>query len=110
VKRILVEYIQQIVRRWRCVIRINAVHPTDYAHLLHSDGLHPIFRPDLERPTWADVESAFIAFQAMLNPYVEPADISNDAPFLASDESRHAPASRSRSTWRAAEVHQGPSG
>jgi NAD(P)-dependent dehydrogenase (short-subunit alcohol dehydrogenase family) len=53
------------------------------------DWLYAIFRPDLDHPTRADVESAFTMFQAMPIPYVEPVDISNVVLFLASDESRY---------------------
>lgn len=71
-------------------IRVNAMHPTNVnTHLIHNEGTYKIFRPDLEAPTRAEAEEAFLAFQAMPIPYVEPVDIANLALFLASDESRY---------------------
>lgn len=37
----------------------------------------------------ADVEPAFVQFQAMPIPYIEPEDVAHLAVFLASDESRY---------------------
>jgi SDR family mycofactocin-dependent oxidoreductase len=90
-KRILIEYTEQIALQLAPrFIRANAIHPTNCnTHLLHNDGLYAMFRPDLEHPTREDVEPAFIMFQAMPIPYVEPVDISNVVLFLASDESRY---------------------
>ena len=48
------------------------------------------FRPDLPAPVSRDdAEMAFVVFQAIPIPYVEPLDISNQVLFLASDESRY---------------------
>ena len=44
---------------------------------------------DLERPTRADADQAFVVQQAMQIPYVEPEDISNAVLPLASDEARY---------------------
>ena len=72
------------------MIRVNAIHPTNCnTHLLHQDAIYQAFRPDLENPTRQDAEEAFVHFQAMPIPYVEPVDISNQVLFLASDESRY---------------------
>jgi SDR family mycofactocin-dependent oxidoreductase len=71
-------------------IRVNAVHPTNCnTNLLHNDELYKVFRPDLENPTRDDVMPAFMMFQAMPIPYVEPRDISNAVLFFASDEARY---------------------
>jgi SDR family mycofactocin-dependent oxidoreductase len=71
-------------------IRVNAIHPTNVnTHLLHQQAIYNQFRPDLENPTRADAEEAFVHFQAMPIPYIEPVDISNQVLFLASDESRY---------------------
>jgi SDR family mycofactocin-dependent oxidoreductase len=71
-------------------IRVNAVHPTNCnTHLLQNDVIYKTFRPDLENPTREDAEPAFVFFQGMPIPYVEPVDISNVVLFLASDESRY---------------------
>ena len=46
--------------------------------------------PDLEQPvSREDAEVAFVAFQAMPIPYVEPIDISNTVLYFASDETRY---------------------
>ncbi len=71
-------------------IRVNVIHPTNVnTHLLHNDGIYKLFRPDLESPTREDVEPAFVHYQAMPIPYVEPVDISNLVLFLATDEARY---------------------
>lgn len=90
-KKVLVSYTEQLALHLAPrFIRVNCIHPTNCnTHLLHNDGLYQVFRPDLEKPTEADVLPAFTLFQAMPVPYVEPADISNLVLFLASDESRY---------------------
>ena len=90
-KKMLVPYVEalalQLASRF---IRVNAVHPTNTnTHLLHHDDLYKVFRPDLTAPTREDAEPAFVFFQAMPIPYVEPEDIANLVLFLASDESRY---------------------
>lgn len=71
-------------------IRVNCIHPTNCdTNLLHNDGLYKIFRPDLESPTRDDVMPAFVHFQAMPIPFIDPVDISNAVLFLASDEARY---------------------
>jgi len=90
-KRTLIGYVEQLALHLSPrFIRANAIHPTNCnTHLLHNDGIYAMFRPDLEHPTREDVEPAFVHFQAMPIPYVEPLDISNTVLFLASDESRY---------------------
>ncbi|CAJ58992.1 MULTISPECIES: mycofactocin-coupled SDR family oxidoreductase [Frankia] len=90
-KKILIGYVEEMALHLAPkFIRVNAIHPTNVnTHLLHNDGLYAQFRPDLENPTREDVEPAFVTFQAMPIPYVEPVDISNLVLFLASDESRY---------------------
>ena len=90
-KTILVSYVEQLALHLAPrFIRVNAVHPTNCnTHMLHSDGLYRLFRPDLENPTREDAMPAFLAFQVMPIPFVEPIDISNLVLFLASDESRY---------------------
>src|SRR3984885_13897891 len=90
-KQTLISYVEQMALHLAPrFIRVNAVHPTNCnTHLLHNDGLYSLFRPDVENPTREDVLPAFINWQAMPIPYVEPVDISNLVLFLASDESRY---------------------
>lgn len=79
------------------MIRVNAVHPTNVnTHLIHQKSIYDMFRPDLENPTREDAEVAFVEFQAMPIPYVEPIDISNTVLYFASDESRYVTGSNHR--------------
>ena len=72
-------------------IRVNAILPTNVnTHLIHQQSIYDSFRPDLERPvSREDAEVAFVAFQAMPIPYVEPIDISHTVLYFASDETRY---------------------
>lgn len=90
-KRILIQYTEHMaVHLSSRFIRVNAIHPTNCnTHLLQNDYIYRTFRPDLENPTREDAEPAFIGFQAMPIPYVEPEDIANLAAFLASDDARY---------------------
>jgi SDR family mycofactocin-dependent oxidoreductase len=70
-------------------IRVNAVHPFNVnSDMMHNQGIYKLFRPDLESPTWEDVEGTMSMSTPMGVPYVEPEDISDAVIFLASDESR----------------------
>ncbi|WP_029431405.1 mycofactocin-coupled SDR family oxidoreductase [Blastococcus sp. URHD0036] len=90
-KRTLISYVEQMCLHLAPrFIRVNAIHPTNVnTHLLHNDELYKVFRPDLEKPELDDVKPAFVAWQAMPIPWVEPVDISNLVLFLASEESRY---------------------
>ena len=92
-KNTLISYVDQMAMHLAPrFIRVNAIHPTNCnTHLLHNDGLYSVFRPDLEngQVSREDVEPAFVHFQAMPIPYIEPEDVANLALFLASDESRY---------------------
>jgi (+)-trans-carveol dehydrogenase len=71
-------------------IRVNTVHPTNVStDMLLNDALYQVFRPDLENPTVDDAIPAFLRFNALPVPWVEPRDISNAVLFLLSDESRY---------------------
>jgi NAD(P)-dependent dehydrogenase (short-subunit alcohol dehydrogenase family) len=90
-KKMLLPYVEalalQLAPRF---IRVNGVHPTNTnTHLLHHDDLYRVFRPDLTAPTRADAEPAFVYFQAMPIPYIEPEDMADLVLFLASDESKY---------------------
>jgi NAD(P)-dependent dehydrogenase (short-subunit alcohol dehydrogenase family) len=90
-KRTLVSYTETLaVQLAPTFIRVNCVHPTNCnTHLLHHQGMYNIFRPDLSEPSREDAEQAFVHFQAMPIPYIEPADVSSLVLFLASDEARY---------------------
>jgi SDR family mycofactocin-dependent oxidoreductase len=90
-KRTLISYVEQMCLHLAPrFIRVNAIHPTNVnTHLLHNDELYKVFRPDLEKPELDDVKPAFVAWQAMPIPWVEPVDISNLVLFLAGEESRY---------------------
>lgn len=90
-KKALLPYVEalavQVAPRF---IRVNGVHPTNCnTHLLHHEDLYRVFRPDLASPTREDAEPAFVHFQAMPIPYIEPEDMADLVLFLASDESRY---------------------
>jgi SDR family mycofactocin-dependent oxidoreductase len=90
-KRTLIGYVEQMCLHLAPqFIRVNCVHPTNVnTHLLHNRELYKVFRPDLEEPTLDDVMPAFVHWQAMPIPFIEPVDISNLIVFLASDEARY---------------------
>ena len=90
-KKLLMNYTETLaLQTARSFIRVNCVHPTNCnTHLLHQEAIYKSFRPDLENPTREDAEMAFVVFQAMPIPYIEPVDISNQVLFFASDESRY---------------------
>lgn len=90
-KQILISYGEQLALHLAPkFIRANVIHPTNCnTHLIHNDIIYKLFRPDLEHPTREEAEVAFVEFQAMPIPYVEPVDISNLVLFLASDEARY---------------------
>jgi SDR family mycofactocin-dependent oxidoreductase len=92
-KRVLIEYTEQLALQVAPqFIRVNCIHPTNVnTMLLHNEGLYNVFRPDMApgTQTEADVEPAFMMFQAMPIPYIEPVDVSNLVLFLASDEARY---------------------
>jgi SDR family mycofactocin-dependent oxidoreductase len=70
-------------------IRVNAVHPFNVnSGMLHNQAMYRLFRPDLETPTWEEVEGPMSMSTPMGVPYMEPGEISNAVIFLASDESR----------------------
>lgn len=71
-------------------IRVNAISPGNVGTpMLLNDEIYRVFRPDLEKPGYADVEEIFRSFPVMPIPYVEPIDVSNVVLFLASDEARY---------------------
>ncbi len=92
-KTVLVQYTEALASQLAPhSIRVNCIHPTNVnTNLLHNDELYGIFRPDIQGrvPSLDEVMPAFVHFQGMPIPYVEPVDISNAVLFLASDEARY---------------------
>ena len=90
-KTFIVQYVEALAMQVAAQsIRVNAIHPTNCnTNLLHNSDLYKIFRPDVDLPTEEDVMPAFVHFQALPIPYVEPRDISNAVLWLASDEARY---------------------
>jgi (+)-trans-carveol dehydrogenase len=71
-------------------IRVNSVHPTTVnTPMVMNEATYQLFRPDLDHPTWDDLEPALQETNALPIPWVEPVDISNAVLWLASDESRY---------------------
>lgn len=71
-------------------IRVNAVHPGNIdTDMLQNQALYNLFRPDLEAPTYDDVQPAFGASHRMPVNTIAPRDISEAVLFLASDASRY---------------------
>jgi len=70
-------------------IRVNALHPFNVnSGMLHNQSMYRLFRPDLENPTWEEVEGPMSMSTPMGVPFMEPGEISNAVVFLASDESK----------------------
>ncbi|MGC5016849.1 mycofactocin-coupled SDR family oxidoreductase [Streptosporangium sp. DT93] len=70
--------------------RVNVVHPTNVpTKLIENDAYWKTFRPDLEKPTAADVEGIYKAIHGIPIAYLEAADVSHLIVYLASDESRY---------------------
>jgi len=90
-KKLLITYTEALALQLApMMIRVNTVHPTNVnTHLIHNEDIYRVFRPDLDDPSREDAEEAFVTFQAMPIPFVEPVDISNAVLFFASDESRY---------------------
>jgi SDR family mycofactocin-dependent oxidoreductase len=92
-KTVLVQYTEALaIQLAPHSIRVNCIHPTNVnTNLLHNDELYGIFRPDItdRTPSIDEVMPAFVHFQGMPIPFVEPVDISNAVLFLASDEARY---------------------
>lgn len=70
-------------------VRVNAVCPTGVnTPMLINDEMFKLFRPDLEAPTYADVEEGLMSLNVLPVATVEPEDVSEGVLWLASDEAR----------------------
>jgi (-)-trans-carveol dehydrogenase len=54
-----------------------------------NDMINKLFRPDLERPTFEDIEPIAIQMHPLGVPHIEPEDVSNAILFLLSDAARY---------------------
>jgi (+)-trans-carveol dehydrogenase len=71
-------------------IRVNTILPTSVdTHLIQSQALYDLFRPDLESPTRADCEPTFDSLHLLPLRWLQPSDIANAGLWLASDESKY---------------------
>jgi len=71
-------------------IRVNSVNPTCVdTHMINNDFVYGLFRPDLDKPTRADVEAAFTGTHIIPVPWIEPVDVSNAILYLVSDTGRY---------------------
>lgn len=92
-KQALVSYTQQMaVHLAHTGVRVNVVHPTNCnTHLMNSEGIYQIFRPDLEGRTVTtdDFRPASEHYHALPTPWLEPEDVAELVLFLASDASKN---------------------
>ena len=91
-KQALVGYTQQMALHLAPTgIRVNVVHPTNCnTHLMNSDGIYQIFRPDLQGPVSKDdFQPASEFYHALPTPWIEPEDVAELVLFLASDASKY---------------------
>lgn len=71
-------------------ITANAICPTGVdTPIIHNEAMYALFRPDLEKPTRADVEPVFSAFTHQGVPWVEPEAVSGTVLFLLSEAARN---------------------
>jgi SDR family mycofactocin-dependent oxidoreductase len=71
-------------------IRVNCILPTSVdTHLIQSQPLYDLFRPDLDSPTREDTMPTFHSMHTLPLKWLEPSDIADAALWLASDESKY---------------------
>lgn len=71
-------------------IRVNSVNPTCVdTHMINNDFVYGLFRPDLDAPTRADVESTFTNTHLLPVPWIAPHDVSNAILYLVTDPGRY---------------------
>jgi SDR family mycofactocin-dependent oxidoreductase len=92
-KQALVGYTQQMALHLAPTgVRVNVVHPTNCnTHLMNSEGIYQIFRPDIESQpvTKEDFTFASEFYHALPTPWLEPEDVAELVLFLASDASKY---------------------
>jgi SDR family mycofactocin-dependent oxidoreductase len=71
-------------------IRVNAILPTSVdTHLIQSQELYDLFRPDLQSPTREDTIPSFESMHLLPLNWLDPRDIADAGLWLASDESKY---------------------
>lgn len=90
-KHVLVDYMKELVLQLAPRgIRVNSVHPTTVdTDMTNNEAMYRTYRPDLEKPTKADIDPILATIQAMPITHVCTADVSHAVVYLASDESRY---------------------
>lgn len=91
-KQALVGYAQEMALHLSSSgVRVNIVHPTNCnTHLMNSEGVYAVFRPDLETGTVTteDFIPASEFYHALPTPWIEPEEVAELVLFLASDASK----------------------
>jgi SDR family mycofactocin-dependent oxidoreductase len=71
-------------------IRVNTVHPNCIdTDMLRGEKIFRLFRPDLEQPTFEDLEPAIATMNAYRMGAIEPVHVSNAVLYLVSDEAAY---------------------
>ena len=91
-KQALVGYAQQMAMHLSpSGVRVNIVHPTNCnTHLMNSEGVYAVFRPDLETGTVTteDFIPASEYYHALPTAWIEPEEVAELVLYLASDASK----------------------
>jgi SDR family mycofactocin-dependent oxidoreductase len=70
-------------------IRVNSINPGHVdTTMLGNEFVWGLFRPDLDRPTKADVVESFRSTNLLPEPWMQPEDVSNAILYLVSDQGR----------------------
>jgi SDR family mycofactocin-dependent oxidoreductase len=71
-------------------IRVNSVNPTCVdTHMINNDFVYGLFRPDLDKPTRADVTDTFASTHLLPVPWIQPQDVSNAILYLVTEPGRY---------------------
>ncbi len=70
-------------------IRVNTVHPTTVdTEMIRDEVMYSMFRPELDEPTYEDMEAVAGGIHLLREPWVDCEDVTNCVLFLASEEAR----------------------
>lgn len=71
-------------------ITVNAICPTNVStDMFLNDMIYRTFRPDLESPTYEDIDPAAKGMHPMGVPYIEPSDVTSAVLFLLGESGRY---------------------